>query len=129
MYKRQRQERQDDDGQDDQRKILFDERQVAEEVAAVQKRGGPEHAAGHIVTLKPAVAHAAGARHERREGAHDRHEAGDDDGFTAVPFEELVGAIQIGLLENPGIGAKHLFPQVAADRIIDRIAGDGGKRH
>ena len=45
VFDRARQERQDDDGQDDQRKILFDERQVAEEAVSythldVYKRQG-----------------------------------------------------------------------------------------
>ena len=39
-----------------------------------------------------------------------------------MPFEELVGTVQIRLLEDAGVGAEYLLPQVVADRVVDRVA-------
>jgi hypothetical protein len=52
----------------------------------------------------------------------------NDNGFAAVPFEKLVGAVEVRLLEKPGVRAERFFAEVAADCVIDRIADNGSNR-
>ena len=74
--------------------------------------------------------HLAHPGHERRERADNGHEAGDDDGLAAVFLVELMGLVQVALLEYLGIGiAEQPPPEVMPDGIVARIAQDGRGKH
>ena len=65
----------------------------AEEVAEAGDADGPEEPADDVVGEEGAVVHLADAGEDRRERAHDRHEAGEHDRLGAVLVEELVGLV------------------------------------
>ena len=87
----------------------------------------PGNTARDVVDGEPGVGHLADPGHERREGPDDGHEPGQDDRHAAVPLVKRVCLEQVFPVQKPGIFAcKHLGAQVGADRVIDRIASDGG---
>ena len=75
-----------------------------------------------------AVVHLADARHDGGEGAHDRDELGQGHGLAAVALEERRRAIDVLLLEQPGVGpVEDRRPRLAADRIARLVADDRGQ--
>ena len=79
-----------DNRDNDQREILFDRRNAAEEKTRKQKKTNPGDAADNIVGDEPRVFHSPDAGDKRGEGADDGNKAGDNDGFAAVFFVELM---------------------------------------
>ena len=77
------------------------------------------------------VVHFAHARHKRGKGAHDGHEAGEDDGFAAVFFVKSVGFGEVFGLEDFAVGAGEEFcAEIFADFKIGCVAQNGGgKQH
>ena len=59
-----------------------------------------DEAADEIVGEKAAVGHLADASDEGNEGAHDGHEAGENNGATTVFFEKGVGALEVLFAEK-----------------------------
>src|SRR5688500_17907719 len=76
-----RRDRSHDDGDNEQRQILFDHRNIAEIVPAVHEKADPEYAARKAVEHEARVMHESDARNEWRERTHDRQEARKDHGL------------------------------------------------
>src|SRR6187397_2573343 len=88
--------------------VVLDERDVAEIVAAVDEKRNPQHAAAEAVHYEVKIAHAADARHERRERADYGHEAREHDGLAAVLFVELLRAVQVrGIEQTRALALEH----------------------
>ena len=73
-----------DSENEDFRKILLNERDVAEKVACTNDRYRPENGAEAAEEFKAQTIHAGCAGHERRESAHDGNESGKNYCFPAV---------------------------------------------
>src|SRR5688500_13949092 len=73
-----------DDRQKHVVKLLLNERQVAEKVSRRDEQHYPGNGAAHVEREEAPVDHLTHTGDERCEGAHDGHEAGDDDRLTAV---------------------------------------------
>ena len=85
-----RHHRDDHDSDDDQLEVLFDHRDIAEQIAGADADAHPQHRAGHVVEGKARVRHVGAAGDEGHKGADDRHEPRQHHGAPAMPFEELV---------------------------------------
>src|SRR5580704_14203795 len=99
---------------------------AAEEVAAKDRGADPGYAANDVEHDVSRVGHFRGAGYGRAEGAHDRDEASEDDGATAVLFIKLMGALEVAAAEEERVfllieGRTHR----AADPIAELIADDG----
>src|SRR3989344_8787146 len=69
----------------------------------------------------------AEASEPRREGAHDRHEAREDDRAAAVLLEESVSALQVFLFEKARIFAlEESGPDMCAEPVAHRVADNRG---
>lgn len=79
----------------------------------------PEKSADDVVREEFSVGHGAGAREDRRKRPHDRHEAREDEGASAVLLIETLGALEIFLLEKPRILA---ILQMVADLRAEPVA-------
>ena len=90
-----RHQRNDDDADHDPNQVVLHPRDVAEQVAGIRERGHPRSGADHVVADELGVGHGADSGEEWREGAHDRHEAADDDREAAVLLVEAVRALQV----------------------------------
>ena len=65
---------------------------------------------------------------DRHERPHDGDEAGEQDRLRAVGLEELVGALDVLLLEQLGVLApEDRRPDLLAERVADLVADDRGE--
>ena len=64
--------------------MVFDQWQIAKKIAGEDKYSDPDQATDRIEGEEAAVVHATHTSHKWGKGAHDRHEARDDDGLAAV---------------------------------------------
>ncbi len=125
-----RHQRQYDDAHQDRGEVLLDPGDIAEQVTGYRQRDHPDHCARDVVERETAVRHLRDAGHKRRQRAHDRNEAGDDDGLAAMPLEKFVGDPQVFRVRPPILFAlERLAPEPATHGEIDSIAGDGGDEH
>ena len=106
---------------------------VADESVAAQREAeqgdahAPEHATDDRVDRVGAVVHLPDAGDDGDEGAHDRHEPCEHDGARTVLVEELVGLVDVRLLEEPGVGpVEQRRAGLAPDQVSHLVAGDGG---
>ena len=98
---------------------------AAEEVAGERDGGDPERGAhGRPDEEVPAV-HPADAGDQRDVGAHDRHEAPDDQGLGAVLLEEVVGLVEVLLADDPAVVVAQRRPDRATDLVADDVAREG----
>src|SRR6185437_5237072 len=89
------QQREGHDENGHQPEVLFDHRDVAEQITAPQEEGHPRQATENVEDLEATVGHASHAGHEGGEGPHDRHEARQRDGQPSEAHEELLRAPQV----------------------------------
>ena len=80
----------------------------------------PQDGADDVVDEERAAVIVADAGHHRRERAHERHEAGDDDRLGAVLVEELCGASTYSLLEDARVRSLEQSRTVALRRTSSR---------
>ena len=59
------------------------------------------------------------------EGAHDRHEAADDEGLVAVPVEEGRRLVEVLLLEDAPVALVERGADAAPDLVADDVAEEG----
>src|SRR5688572_1480579 len=124
-----RQDRHEDDAEDDQREVIADGGDVAEGPAGEEAHRHPEDRPDDGVRREAPVRHAADARHEGRERAHDRHEARNDDRLAAVLLVEGVRPVEVlALQEPPALLLEDTRAHVLADGVVDGVAEDGGDR-
>ena len=67
--------------------FVWDEREVAEEMACTDERHYPQHGAGDAEGKEAHVSHAPDAGNEGRKGTHSGHEAREDHRLAAMPVE------------------------------------------
>ena len=72
------------------------------------------------------MGHVGHAGNKRRERAHHRHEAGQNDGLAAMLFEKVVGAVQGVLVDPAVIVGEHALADHFANPVVEGVAGDGG---
>lgn len=113
-------ERDEDDAENDDGEMLFHRRQIAEEVATEDKDRRPEKIATDTIGQKTRIGHATDTRDKWRKGTNDRHKSGNDNGFAAVLFVELVGFLQVFFLDKPGLLS---LQDLVADQFADVIVG------
>ena len=117
-----------DDGDDDDGEVILDEGDVPEEVAAEGEDRHPADPANDVVADELQIAHPADAGHERREGADDRNEPGDDDGLGPVFLIEFMRPVEIFFPEEARfLLVKDLGPDDLADPVVDGVADDRGR--
>ena len=105
-----------------------DPRDEPDQVAEHRQAEAPQHGADEVVERVLALVHVADAGGDRREGADDRHEAGEDDRQPAEALEERVGALDVLDAEDAGLLAlEDRGPALVADEIAD-LAADEGRR-
>ena len=98
---------------------VADHRDEAQQVAEHREPEAPEHRADEVVERVASARHLADARGDRREGADDRDEAGDDDGQAAVAREERVRPLDVLDAEQTGFLA---FEDGGAALVADQVA-------
>ena len=125
---RHREQRNQDDQDGDDAEVLFDHRDVAEQVATPQEQRHPQNSAQQVVAQEFAVGHPTNTCDERRKGPDDGHEARECHCHAAVPLEEFLGAMQVFDLEQPVSAAECRGSYRAPDRIIERVAQNGSRR-
>ena len=106
--------------------MIVEDRHVAEEIAERHDQHHPKRRTADVVSLEPGQCHFRYASHERRKGAQHRHEARQHHGDAAVFFIELVRLFQGILIEPAIVVREHLVPDVAADKVVERVAADCG---
>src|SRR6185312_12421498 len=99
-----RKERDQHDEHDDRLDVLVDTRNVAaQEIADEQHPPDPPQSTDDVVERVLAVSHLRHTRHDGDERTDDRHETSNDDGFSPVTLVELVGAVEMLLVEQQRI--------------------------
>jgi hypothetical protein len=86
-------ERDKDDSQDDQGKVIPDKGQVAEIVTDEEEESDPDEATGDVESEEATVIHSPGPGDKGSKGPHDGHKTSQDDGFAAMLSEEGVGTL------------------------------------
>ena len=118
---RNRDERHNDDGQHNQFKVLFDERDAAQAVAGQCHRRCPEHTTDHTPGDELSAAHACNAGDGGDEGAHNRCEPRHDNRHAPMPGEELIRFFHIAPLEELAVGA---LQEPCPHDLAEPVAGD-----
>lgn len=127
---RDRHHRDQHDQDEDHLDVLVHEVDLAEGRTEQRHPDAPEHAPDDVERDERAVVHPAHTGDDRREGPHDGHEAGQHQRLRAVLLEELVGLLDVLLLEEAGVRAleergSHLPAEEIADLVTDdRRQGD-----
>lgn len=119
-------QRHNNDAEDHGREVLFDERNVAEEISGERQEEDPDERTGNIIEEEFPVAHFSGAGQKGREGPDDREEAGKNDRFRAVFFKKIVRAFQVFRFKDAAVFfLRDPVAHERADPVIDRIPEDG----
>lgn len=115
----------DDDVMDAVTKIGHE---FADAVPAEDHAAYPEDAAKNVVGEVLRVIHSRGACHRRTEGAHDGNVAREDDGLAAVCFVEIVGAFEMGALEEERVRAiVNRAAGPASNGVAELVTGNGAE--
>jgi ABC-type antimicrobial peptide transport system, permease component len=123
-----RDHRDEHDQDQDQLDVLVHELDLAEPGTEQRDARAPHHAADDVEGEEGAVLHAADAGDDRRERAHDGHEAGQHQGLRPVLLEELVGLDHVLLLEQAGVRAgEERGPDLLAEEVARLVAEDRGE--
>lgn len=88
-----RENRDEDDGQDDEGKVVFDDGDVAEEVTGEGKQSYPDDTPEDIVGNKFAVVHFADAGYKGGKSAHNGNKTGKKDSLVTVFSKEFLSFI------------------------------------
>ena len=95
----------------------------AKEVTEESEDGHPDHPAYDVIAFETPVGHLPNAGHKRRERAYDGNESRQDDGLPAVLFVELMGALQVFLVQEPHVfSAKHFWSNVVSYPVVHCIS-------
>lgn len=125
-----RHHRDEHDQDEDHLDVLVHEVDLAEGRAQYRHADAPEDAADDVVRDERAVVHPADTGDDRRERPDDGDEAGQHQRLRSVLLEELVGLLDVLLLEETGVrpleeGRPHLAAEEIADLVTDdRRQGD-----
>ena len=106
------------------RKILLNEGNVAEEVACADNGNGPEDRARAAEEFKAQSVHSRRTGNQRRKGADDGHETGEENGFAAVRDVELVRMLKLFRIQPTDVAVVNFVSQPFPGRIAYGIAED-----
>ncbi len=101
---------------------------LAEEVA---EQGDPEHpqsGADRAPQEEAAAVHPGDAGDDGDVGAHERHEAADDQRLAAVLVEERGGLVEVLALEDPAVALVERRADGAPDLVAEHVAAEGTDR-
>ncbi len=97
----------------------------ADEVAERCNTNGPNEPTDDIECQEPSVVHLAGTGNDGGERTNNRHKTSDDDGLAAMFFVELLGFLDVTLLEYARIGLlKDMWPGFTPEPVANSIAGN-----
>ncbi len=121
-----RQKRNNDNGRDNEGKIVFYGGNGAEKISAEGEKTDPKNSAKDVIADELPVAHFPYAGHERRESSDDRDEASDDNSFSSVFFVKLARLLQIFFIQkNPSFFLENFRADKMPDPIIYRVSDYG----
>src|SRR5688572_20655184 len=123
-----RQQRDQDHADDREPEVLLDDGRIAEEEAQKPEAPDPNDAAEDVEREKARIVHSPDAGDERRERAHDRHEAREHDGLAAVHLVEALRPQEMLSLQPPTVLREHARPDRTADEVVRVVADDRGGR-
>src|SRR5207247_4411239 len=110
-------------------KVVLDQWNVAEEIACIDQRRDPRRPADHVEDDEFSVSHRSHACEKGSEGAHDRHEAADDDGEAPILLVEAMRTLEVLRLE-PASEARVLRTgecfgyDKSSDAVVDGVSED-----
>src|SRR3989338_5940121 len=117
----------DDDGQDNPRKVFRDKSKAPEQIAGAQSDADPQDAPRDVVKGKAAVGHGPDAGQKRGKGADDGQKTRQDDRFIAVFRVEFFGFFQMFRFKETDVAiTEHSWGAPGADIIVDSIAQNRG---
>lgn len=112
--------------QNDQRKVLFDEWDITEKVTTQYKRDYPGNSSSHIKYDETQIGHASDTGHKRSKGADDRDKTSNNNCFSAVFFVETMGSFKILFIEKSWLlFGKRLRSHRMPYPVIHRISRNG----
>lgn len=121
------QNRNQNNGDDHQLKILFHEFKSTKEITKQGKGQHPRDAADNVIGDEITIRHLADARHERSERAHDGYETRQEDRLAAMLFKEVMCFIKVFFFDPLDVvGA---LAKIMTDGVINRIAKNGSADH
>src|SRR5579862_8558497 len=101
-----------------------------QEVASQNRAAGPDEPTDHVVGEITRIAHPRCAGHGWTEGAHDRHESGEDDRFAAVGLVEMVRTFEVPPLEEERVFAPvECLASLAPDPVAHLVAANRAERN
>ncbi len=94
-----RQNRNHNNPDDQQLKVILNHRDCTEEIACVGKKQYPQQCADHVISGEMTVRHVAHSRNKRGERSDDRHKTGENNRFAAMFLIKLMGFVEITATE------------------------------
>jgi hypothetical protein len=121
------QNRDQDNAHNQQLQVFLHHRQIAKQVAGIGEQQHPEQRTRYVEQREVAIGHMAHTGNKRRKGSHDRHEARQDNGFSAMTGIKRMGFIQIAATENLLVRiTEQPFAKQAANGVVQCIAQNRG---
>ena len=91
-------------GHNQQFEVLLYKRKVTEEITRITEDDNPAGAPNQVVQHEVIVMHLTHPRHEWRKRTDDRHKTSYDNCLASILLIELMGLVEMVLLEYSGIG-------------------------
>src|SRR5262245_13484931 len=110
--------REDDDGQDDQRKVPLHDRQVAKVIPPKDKERRPQEAPADVIDHEPPIRHTTDASDKGGERTDDGNETGDNDRLAPVSLVELMRTLQMLPFEETILTVKGTWAKAVADAVV-----------
>ena len=107
---------------------MLDYRDIAEEIPQKGEQPHPRQTTKQVIAEEIPVGHPADARHKGGKGAHNGDKPGQEDGLAPVLFEELVGSVQVFLLDPANFSRVGSLTDEVPNPVVDRIPQNRGRR-
>ena len=118
--------REENNGDDNERKVVFDNGHITKEVTSKSKQTYPDNASKDVVGNKFGVVHFANAGDKGDKGADDGHEASQKNSFAAMFGKKIIGLGEMRVIERNFWVREDFLAKEVADPVIGSIAEDGG---
>ena len=116
-------------GHNQQFEVLLYKRKVTEEITRITEDGNPAGAPNQVVQHEVIVMHLTHPRHEWRKRTDDRHKTGYDNCLASILLIELMGLVEMALLEYSGIGIiEEPLPEEMPYHVVARVAQYRGNK-
>ena len=116
-----RQHRYQDNYDDDNLKVLFYNRDIADEIATENKKAGPKESANNIVENEIPILHCAHPGDKWSERADDGDKPGQNDGLSAMLLIEPLCFFKMLPIQKAALLFKSALTNHAPNPIIDGI--------